>query len=111
VIVIETNEKMHDARPCDGVDGLVLVREVGGDHLRSGGHRTCVASYEPERLIPRREEFDHFICYNAACTEDGDHVRSALAKKQRPSIVPIEQFGIRLKALGSGTLNLAPCIA
>jgi len=63
----------------DSADGLVLVTEVGGDHLRSAAHRTCVASCESERVLPRGEEFDHFIGYNAACTEDGDHVRSALA--------------------------------
>lgn len=60
-------------------DGLVLVTEVGGDHIRSAAPRTCVASCESERVLPRGEEFDHFIGYNAACTEDGDHVRSALA--------------------------------
>jgi len=32
-----------------------LVREVGGDHLRSAGHRTWVASYDSERLLSHRE--------------------------------------------------------
>ena len=66
-----------DAGVCHGADGLVLVREVGGDLLRSTEHRTSVASYESERLLPRRKEFDHFIGYNAACSGDGDHVRCA----------------------------------
>jgi len=44
-----------------------------------GSHRTCVANYESERLLPRREQFDHFIGYNAAGSEDGDHVRPSLA--------------------------------
>jgi hypothetical protein len=63
----------------DSAAGLILVTEVGGDHLRSAAHRTCYASCESERVLPRGEEFDHFIGYNAARTEAGDHVRSALA--------------------------------
>jgi hypothetical protein len=74
MIVFQTNEKIHDARACHGVDGLVFVGEVGGDHLRSAGHRTGVASYESERMLPRGEKFDHFIGYNAACTEDGESI-------------------------------------
>jgi hypothetical protein len=67
VIVFETNKKIHDARTCHGADGLVHVRKVGGDHLRSARQQTYVASYESERLLSRSEEFDHFIGYNAAC--------------------------------------------
>jgi hypothetical protein len=79
MVVFQTNEKIDNTRSCHGADGLVLVREVGEDHLRSSGYRTCVADYESERLLPRREESDHFIGYDAAGSEDGDHVRPSLA--------------------------------
>ena len=74
---ISDQRGMHDARASHSADGLVLIREVCGDHLRSAGYRTCVASYESERLLPGREEFDRFIAYNAASSEDRDHVRCA----------------------------------
>lgn len=83
MIVLETNEKIHDGRACHGADGLVLVREVGGDHLGSAGHRTGVASYESERVVLRGEEFDHFIGYSATCTEEGDHVRCPFLEECR----------------------------
>jgi hypothetical protein len=83
--------KIHDARACHGANGLVLIREVGGDHLRSAGHRMCFASYESEWMLPRREEVDHFIGYNAACSEDGDHVRCPRLLQERPGflLVPL----------------------
>jgi hypothetical protein len=36
-------------------DGLVLVGEVGGEHLRSDGHQRWAASYDSEPLLSRRE--------------------------------------------------------
>jgi hypothetical protein len=51
--------------------------------VRSAGQRTCVASYESERACSRSEEFDHFSSYNAACTQDGDHLRCSPLKQER----------------------------
>jgi hypothetical protein len=34
-------------------DGLVLVREVDGEHLRSAGHQRWFASYDSEPLLSR----------------------------------------------------------
>jgi hypothetical protein len=70
VIVFETNEKINDARTRHGADGLILVREVGGERFRGARHGMSVSSYESERLLLNREEFNHFIAYNAACTKD-----------------------------------------
>jgi len=61
-------------------DGLVLVREVGGEHLRSAGHLRWVASYDSEPLLPRRDECDHFIGHSAVCCKGGDHVRCACCR-------------------------------
>jgi hypothetical protein len=79
VIVFETKQKIYDARTHRGADCLILVSEVGGNRFRSARHGMCVSSYESERLLLKREEFKQLIAYDAACTEDGDHVKPALA--------------------------------
>lgn len=49
VIVLETNGQMHNTGAGDGAEGLVLIREIGG------------------------EKFDEFVANGTARSEDGDH--------------------------------------
>lgn len=60
---------------------LGRIKEIGRivlvEHLINLADRI-----ESERLLLNREEFNHFIAYDAACTEDGDHVKPALAKEE-----------------------------
>src|SRR3982075_3987159 len=64
---------MHNAGAGHGADGLVLVREISGEHFGRAGSLARIPGDKTERLIPCCEKFDKFVANGAACSKYGDH--------------------------------------
>src|SRR5664280_2989259 len=82
VIVLQTNEQMHNAGTGNGADGLVFIREIGGECFGRAMCRPRIAANYAESLIPCGEKFDEFVCNGTACSKNGDHSNPAFARRQ-----------------------------
>ncbi len=60
---------MHNAGTGDGADGLVFIREIGGQCFGCAMRRPRIAANYAESLIPCGEKFDEFVRNGTACSK------------------------------------------
>jgi hypothetical protein len=51
VIVLKTNEQVHNFGASDSADGLVLIRQIGGNGFGRAESRSQITANEAERLV------------------------------------------------------------
>jgi len=77
VIVLKSDEQMHDTGAGDGSDGLVLVGEIGRDRFRPPRKSRGDCGRQVGTAIASGEDLDEFVADRTTGTKDGNHSGSA----------------------------------